>query len=53
MGHWSHYLLLKENITDSLGYVGGAEVKIPFYVQIRGYLYPRVKLTLVVVQLPS
>ena len=29
-GRWSHYLLLKENITDSLGYVGGSEVKKSF-----------------------
>jgi len=29
-GRWSHCLLLKENITDSLGYVGGAEVKKSF-----------------------
>ena len=35
---WSHYLLLKENITNSLGYVGGVEMKNPFYVQMRGYL---------------
>jgi len=27
---WSHYLLLKEKIIDSLGYVRGAEVKSPF-----------------------
>ena len=35
---WSNYLLGKENITDSIGYVGGAEVKIILHVQIRGYL---------------
>jgi len=36
-GRWSHYLL-KGKIIDSLGYVGGAEVKSPFPVQMRGYL---------------
>lgn len=35
---WSHYLLLKEKITDSQGYVGGAELKIPLHVKMRGYL---------------
>jgi len=30
VGHWNHYLLLKENIADTLGYVGGVEVKNPF-----------------------
>ena len=38
LGHWSHYLLLKENIIDSLGYVGGAEVKSLLHVQMKGYL---------------
>ena len=52
-GCWSHYLLLKENITDSLGYVGGYEVKSPFMYKWGGYLWPRVKLTLVAVQLHS
>lgn len=33
---WSHYLLLKENITDSLGYVVLGEVKKSFHVQMKG-----------------
>lgn len=28
--HWSHYLILKEKITNSLRYVGGAKVKNSF-----------------------
>lgn len=51
VGRWSHYLLLKENITDSQGYVGGVMVKSHLHVQMRGYLQPRVKLTLVAVRL--
>jgi len=30
--------VLKENITDSKGYVGGVEVKSHLHVQMRGYL---------------
>jgi len=37
-GHWSHFSLLKENITDSQGYVGGAKVKKFFACKNEGYL---------------
>ena len=33
---WSHFLLLKEKTTDSQGFVGGAKVKSPLHVQVRG-----------------
>ena len=36
VGHWMHYILLKEKITYSQGYVGGVEVKSPLHVQMRG-----------------
>ena len=35
-GRWIHYLLLKENITHSLGYVWEAEVKSPFMYKWAG-----------------
>jgi len=38
VGRWSHYLLVKENITDYLGYVGGAKVKSYFMYKWGGYL---------------
>ena len=38
VGHWSHSLLLKEQITESQGYVGGAKVKIPLLIQWKGYI---------------
>jgi len=36
VGCWSHCFLLKEKITYPQGYVGGAKVKIPLHVQMRG-----------------
>jgi len=37
-GRWSHCSLLKENITDSQGYAGGAKVKSHFACTNDGYL---------------
>jgi len=36
--HWSHYLLLKEKVIDSEGYVVGAKVKSSLHEQMMGYL---------------
>lgn len=49
---WSHCSLFKENTTDSQGYVGGAKVKSPLHVQLRG-IYSQGKLTLVTIRLTS
>jgi len=37
-GHWSHYSLLKENITDSQDYVEGENVRKSFSCTNEGYL---------------